>query len=79
MSWNFRVIKLNVMGEDLYKLAEVYYDDNNKPNAWSEPFLEGLSVEEIQEVLDRCIQGAAKPVIDVVEMTEYKLHEKRPE
>ena len=79
MSWNFRVIKLNVMGEDLYKLAEVYYDDIGKPNAWSEPFLEGLSVEEIQEVLDRCLQGAAKPVIDVVEMTEYKLHEKRPE
>ena len=65
MNWNYRVIRLKVGDEYLYKLAEVYYADDGKAESWSDPFLEGSSVEEIQEVLDRAMAGSAKPVLDM--------------
>ena len=66
MSWNYRIIRLKADDAVIYKLAEVYYDgESNTPSGWSEPFLEGDSIEELQEALDRAMMGAAKPPIDM--------------
>lgn len=56
MSWNYRVVKTTVDGEDSYGIHEVYYDEEGKPKMFSadpcpvfSETLEGLE-EEISRI-----------------------------
>lgn len=36
MNWNYRVIKFNRDGEEVYEIHEVYYNDEQVPIAYTE-------------------------------------------
>ena len=63
MTWNYRIIRTNGPIGSSFQLVEVHYDEYGKPTGWNSAFLEGDSVEELQELLDRAMAGAAKPVV----------------
>ena len=65
MNWNHRVVNCPSEngGDDLYTFKEVYYDDEDKPNAYSEPFMCGDSIDEVQELLMRLHTALQKPVL----------------
>lgn len=60
MSWNYRIVQTR----GGFELGEVYYDERGEPYAWGEAAVWGDTPEEVQEILDRMVQGAAKPIID---------------
>jgi hypothetical protein len=64
MTWNYRIMRTNGPIGCSFQLVEVHYDEYGKPKGWNQAFLEGDSIEEIQELLDRALMGAAKPVVE---------------
>ena len=70
--WNHRVVRYpnTDTGQDIYELAEVYYDENGKVKGYGRPFLIGDTQEELQELADRLLRAVAKPPLDVIEGTE---------
>ena len=65
MSWNYRVVKTTVDGEDSYGIHEVYYDDGGTPHMYSESpcsvFSESL--DGLKEELERFKLSLEKPVL----------------
>jgi len=59
MSWNYRICKL----KHGYELCEVYYNEEGEPYMYGPGRAFGESAEEIQDAIDKMLQGAAKPVI----------------
>ena len=64
MNWNFRIMRTSGPIGCTFQLVEVHYDEYGKPTGWNQAFLEGDSLEEIQELLDRAMAGAAKPIVE---------------
>ena len=64
MNWNHRVVNCPSEngGDDLYTFKEVYYTDD-KPHSYSEPFMCGDSIDEVQELLMRLHTALQKPVL----------------
>ena len=62
MSWNYRVIRHDKEEKIFYQIHEVYYDDNNKIETFTEnavhPF--GESIEELITDLDHMLGDARK-------------------
>jgi hypothetical protein len=50
-------------GEDYFTFKEVYYDDQDRPDAYSNPFMGGDSIDEVQELLMRLHTALQKPVL----------------
>lgn len=65
MSWNYRIIKTTIGGEDSYGIHEVYYDENGKPKMYSEDPIpaHGETLTELREDMDRLLQAFEKPII----------------
>ena len=63
MSWNYRVIREN----DLLRVAEVYYDDNGMPEAWTLPDFDPLAgweeLSELKGTVDHIADAFEKPVL----------------
>ena len=68
MSWNHRVVKLN--DEDgMLILAEVFYDENDKPTGYTDPFLCSETMGGLKLLVDRLNAALSKPVLDADDMT----------
>jgi hypothetical protein len=50
-------------GDDYFTFKEVYYDDQDRPDAYSNPFMGGDSIDEVQELLMRLHTALQKPVL----------------
>ena len=67
MSWNYRVIRrTHERGPDTFGIHEVYYDNEDKPNACTvdpvSPY--GETLEELKSDLDRMWKALEKPALD---------------
>lgn len=74
MSWNYRIIRYKLKGNEskffgkyMYKIHEVFYDENNNIDAWTfnrvSPI--GSSKEELIEDLDMVKKDCLKyPILD---------------
>jgi hypothetical protein len=65
MNWNHRVVNCPSEngGDDYFTFKEVYYDDQDRPDAYSNPFMGGDSIDEVQELLMRLHTALQKPVL----------------
>jgi hypothetical protein len=50
-------------GDDYFTFKEVYYDDQDRPDAYSNPFMGGDTIDEVQELLMRLHTALQKPVL----------------
>lgn len=65
MSWNYRIIKREQLGEVSLQLHEVYYDKKGDMNSWSiNPIAPcGETVIELGDDLARMQEALIKPVL----------------
>ena len=65
MNWNHRLMNCpsENAGDDYFTFKEVYYDDQDRPDAYSNPFMGGDSIDEVQELLMRLHTALQKPVL----------------
>ena len=65
MNWNHRLMNCPSEngGDDYFTFKEVYYDDQDRPDAYSDPFMGGDSIDEVQELLMRLHTALQKPVL----------------
>ena len=69
MYWDYRVLILdNNKGDNRFEICEVYYDENNKPEAWVEDdnVLIGESLADLKETYEYIQNAFKKPVLKVV-------------
>jgi|LakMenEpi03Aug12_release.lakeMendotaPanAssembly.Ray.scaffolds.fasta_scaffold1716238_1 hypothetical protein len=65
MTWNHRVIRhVDPWGDEYYTFAEVFYDDNDKPDSYTTVCMVGDSVSEMQQLADRLLTATAQPVLE---------------
>jgi hypothetical protein len=79
MTWNYRIIKKQILDtdEDYYYLSEVFYQKDGSPMAYAEECqATGASKEEVIEVLKIMLKDAKRlPVIDEKEFFTGKKDE----
>lgn len=65
MYWNHRVVNCPSEngGEDLYTFKEVYYDDQDRPNSYSDVFTCGDDLDGLRELVDRLGKALTLPVL----------------
>lgn len=67
MSWNYRVIKADILGEDCYAIHEVYYDSEDNPVSCTvEDVGAGNqdSVVQLKQVLLKMLAACDEPTLD---------------
>lgn len=75
MSWNHRILASEHKNEMYYQIYEVYYDDNGKPNSYTEnPItIGGDNIESIKWQLDHISKCLDKPILSIKDFpNEYK-------
>jgi hypothetical protein len=50
-------------GDDYFTFKEVYYDDQDRPDAYSNPFMGGDTIDEMQGLLARLQKALSQPVL----------------
>lgn len=68
MTWNYRIGAEKCGSRVLYRVIEVYYKKNGKPNAWCETEVgDWESLGEIRDTLNLMAEAPDKPVIDLLD------------
>lgn len=62
MHWNHRVVKIDEEGTLLF--AEVFYDEDDNPSGYHEPFMSSDTTEGLRELLTRLVKALEEPVLD---------------
>jgi hypothetical protein len=70
MTWNYRVFLLpsaSALEEDLYVIKEVYYNEDDEIEFWSEGNMTpmGNSVEDLEEEMNKFYEAFSEPVLMV--------------
>lgn len=68
--WNYRVFKKQIDGKTSYGLHECYYDDNDKPDGWTENAVKldyFDTPEELQEALQMMFNDVNKSAADILD------------
>jgi hypothetical protein len=65
MNWNHRLMNCpsDNGGDDFFVFKEVFYDDQDRPDGYSNPFMGGDSIDEVQELLARLQKALTQPVL----------------
>ena len=65
MNWNHRLMNCPSEngGDDYFTFKEVYYDDQDRPDAYSNPFMGGDTIDEMQGLLVRLQKALSQPVL----------------
>jgi len=73
MHWNHRVVNCPSEngGEDLLTFKEVYYDDEDRPDSYSEPFMCADDIDGLIELIERLRKAADRPVLHENEFTYH--------
>ena len=76
-TWNERVIRfVDPWGDVCYFFAEVTYDDDGKPDAYSqEVCLVGDDIEELHLILDRLRTALDHPVLEAKDFPQNQKEE----
>jgi hypothetical protein len=71
MSWNYRVMKKRIKGEDVFEIHEVYYHPDGRIHTWSEDpvILYGETPEELKQDILRQSRALERPVLDYDTLT----------
>ena len=56
MSWNHRVVEVNIEGEKMFEFAEIFYVDD-RPTSLGQPFMLSETIDGLRELLKR-LEGA---------------------
>ena len=70
MSWNYRILRHSPKGKALYYgLHEVYYDDKNKPFAWTHDSMCGYhdTPKDLIKALSMMLKDARKCKEDIMD------------
>lgn len=72
MSWNYRVMRRNLQGEDQFAIYEVYYNKRGKVKMWSSDpvFICGETLKELVKDFKLYAKAFEKPVLDYNELEE---------
>lgn len=64
--WNYRIVRIdNGFDEhDTYLLAEVYYDNDDRPQGYCRPFTTFSDVTEIETFAKRVNEALSKEILD---------------
>jgi len=64
MNWNYRVMKYDDEGEDIYTIHEVYYTNGNPDMYTANPVAAmGDSIDELEEDLIRMLEALRQPIL----------------
>jgi hypothetical protein len=65
MSWNYRILAHEEKGEVYFKMHEVYYNENNIPNGYTENVvsIEGEDISGIEFILSKAPEALLKPIL----------------
>lgn len=67
MSWEYRVIKTETEKEDVFQIFEIYYDDDDNIEAWTEDCIAAMGsdkVENLKEDLENMKKACSlKPIL----------------
>lgn len=75
MYWNYRVIKKkNENNEHYYEVCEVYYDEENRPKAWTNDkhLLCYEELEDLKAAYQDIQEAFKKPILEYID-DEYDL------
>lgn len=63
--WNYRVLAFEQNGETYFQVHEVYYDENDKPNGYTQnPISVGSeTIEGINWTLNEMLECLSKPIL----------------
>jgi hypothetical protein len=68
MHWNHRIVVQHneYLGEveTTYHFKEVYYENDGTPTSYSDPFMCGDNLEELQSLVNRLQTALSHPVLD---------------
>jgi len=66
MTWNYRVYKKTIDGEDWLSIRETYYDENNSVNGYTAIAIAPQSdtIEGLREILKRMLRCIDRPVLE---------------
>ena len=65
MTWNHRVLRhIDAWGDEYYTFAEVFYDDDDKPEGYSTVCMVGDNIEEMRQIANRLLKAADQPVLE---------------
>jgi hypothetical protein len=65
MTWNHRVLRhIDAWGDEYYTFAEVFYDDDDKPEGYSTVCMVGDNIDEIRQIANRLLKAADQPVLE---------------
>lgn len=86
MAWNYRVLQYSSSDseEGLYKITEVYYDEQGNPTSWVDEPIDPLSAQESKESLQWIMlalqEAITKPVLMVVDgkLVEVSAYDQMP-
>jgi hypothetical protein len=72
MTWNHRVFYDHNDDPDLasYRFVEVYYESENKPEAYGEPFMSSDTKEGLQVLINRLQKALAEPQLTSADFKE---------
>jgi len=65
MNWNHRLVDMTDEngGDPLIAFCEVFYDDNGKPTGYTEPFMSGENMDEINNLIERLKEATKHPIL----------------
>ena len=64
MTWNHRVIEFtDEDGDKWYSIQEVYYDENDKPMGYCDPFVGSDSLGGLNTLIERFKEASEQPVL----------------
>jgi hypothetical protein len=63
--WNHRVVNCPSEndGDDFFTFREVYYDEEDRPETYSDPFMCGDTIEELHVLVARLSAALEKPTL----------------
>lgn len=68
MSWNYRVLR-SIEGKKVqwfaYRIIEVYYDDDGKPNGWCETDVHAMYFSELRVTLNLMRRALKAPMLEM--------------
>jgi len=76
MSWTYRILVHNVLGEQVFRVHEVYYSEGKPVSYTQNPVsVEGESIDDVLLVLDRMKRCTERPILSAENFPEVWLSE----
>lgn len=71
MTWEYRIVHHVEMDEDIYTLAEVYFNDDGAPFGWADAIVQDTTLVGLRLELDRMYGALTKPAIHAKDINGF--------